>query len=86
MAVCGIVPVFVSCKTCEISTEALNELAILRDRFGGNIAKAVIVTTRHCRAITRHRAAELNINVIDCDDLVSGHIGSHIAGMMKNDT
>ena len=40
----GITPVFISCKTCMIRTEALNELAVLRDRFGGEIARAAIVT------------------------------------------
>ena len=69
MAMQGIFPTFISCKTCSIETEALNELAILRDRFGGEAARAVIVTTQRCQSITRHRAAELNIDVIDLDDL-----------------
>lgn len=33
MATCGVRPIFISCKTCDVKTEALNELAILRDRF-----------------------------------------------------
>lgn len=74
----GIFPVFISCKTCAITTEALNELAILRDRFGGEAAKAVIVTTQRCRSITRHRAAELNIGVIDLDDLKEGRLSDTI--------
>ena len=72
VAVQGIRPVFISCKTNEIRTEALNELAILRDRFGGKGSRAVIVTsaiaTRN-RAVMRRRAAELNIEVIEWDDL-----------------
>ena len=28
--------VFISCKTCAVDTDAINELAILRDRFGGD--------------------------------------------------
>ena len=35
MAARGVIPLFLSCKACDIKTEALNELAILRDRFGG---------------------------------------------------
>ncbi len=85
MAMQGILPAFISCKTCEVTTEALNELAILRDRFGGNGAKAAIVTARNCRAITRHRASELDIDVIDLDDLKAGNIGGHIVSMMRRD-
>ena len=72
MAVHGIQPVFISCKTSEIRTEALNELAILRDRFGGKGSRAVIATsaaaTRN-RAPMRRRAAELGIEVIEWNDL-----------------
>ena len=63
MATCGVRPIFISCKTCDVKTEALNELAILRDRFGGQIARAAIVTAM------RHRAMELGIDVIDLEDL-----------------
>ena len=72
VAVQGIHPVFISCKTCEIRTEALNELAILRDRFGGKWSRAVIVTSASAtksRAPMRRRAAELNIEVIEWNDL-----------------
>lgn len=74
MASRGIEPLFISCKTNRLTTDALNELAILRDRFGGKLANAVIVTTQHCRAITRHRADELDIRVIDIDDLKEGRL------------
>ena len=83
MAMKGIMPIFVSCKTCEIDTDALNELAILRDRFGGESAKAVIVTTKNCRNVTRHRAAELDISVIDRNDLTSENIASIISTLAK---
>ena len=72
MAVRGVQPVFISCKTCEIKTEALNELAILRDRFGGKGSRAVIVTSApgaRGRAVMRQRAAELGIEVIEWNDL-----------------
>ena len=83
MAMQGIVPVFISCKTCDVSTEALNELAILRDRFGGEAAKAAIVTAQRCRNVTRHRAAELHIDVIDLDDLKANHTAEQILSMMQ---
>ncbi|MBR3739552.1 MAG: DUF1887 family protein [Clostridia bacterium] len=72
MAVRGVQPIFISCKTCEIKTEALNELAVLRDRFGGKGSRAVIVTSApgaRSRAVMRQRAAELGIEVIEWNDL-----------------
>ncbi len=84
MAMYGVFPLFISCKTCDISTEALNELAILRDRFGSGIAKAAIVTTKTCRSITRHRADELDITVIDIEDIKSARIKDIIVSLMKN--
>lgn len=83
MVMQGILPTFVSCKTCEIDTDALNELAILRDRFGGHGARAAIVTTQICRGITRHRAAELNVRVIDRGDLLGVGIGAHIRALAE---
>ena len=71
MATSGVVPCFISCKTCALQTEALNELAILRDRFGGEVARAAIVTAERCRGAARHRAVELGIDVIDLEDLGS---------------
>ena len=82
MATRGIVPVLISCKTCDVSTEALNELAILRDRFGGAISRAVIVTAERCRAITRHRASELGIDVIDLDDLKAHRVKQQLVELM----
>lgn len=72
MAVQGIQPVFISCKTSEIKTEALNELAILRDRFGGKGSRAIIVTSAAVtknRAPMRRRASELGIEVIEWSDI-----------------
>ena len=79
----GITPVFISCKTCMLRTEALNELAVLRDRFGGEIARAAIVTAEPAGASARNRAAELNIRIIDLNDLEDGAIGQSIHSLMK---
>ena len=70
----GVVPLFISCKTCDVRTEALNELAILKDRFGGNMAKAAIVTAERVKTVTRNRAAELGISIIDLNDLKRDHL------------
>ncbi len=81
----GTLPLFISCKTCEIKTEALNELAILRDRFGGKGAKAAIVTTELCGAAARHRAAQLGITVIDREEMENGTVARRLRVIMKVD-
>lgn len=69
MATRGTAPLFVSCKTCAIKTEALNELAVLRDRFGSEMARAAIVTAERANSAVRQRAQRLNIHVFDIEDL-----------------
>jgi len=83
MAARGVVPLFLSCKACDIKTEALNELAILRNRFGGKGAKAVIVTTEPCHSAARHRAAQLGIAVIDLEELKTGQLVHRLKVIMK---
>lgn len=83
MAARGVIPLFLSCKTSDIKTEALNELAILRDRFGGKGAKAAIVTTEPCNAAARHRAAQLGIAVIDLEELREGQLVQRLKVIMK---
>ena len=79
----GVTPVFISCKTCGVKTEALNELAVLRDRFGGQIAKAAIVTAERGGTPMRNRAAELGIMVIDLNDLLAGRIQQRLRTLMR---
>ena len=83
MATRGVVPLFISCKVSDIKTEALNELAILRDRFCGKGAKAAIVSTERCNAAARHRAAQLGIAVIDRDELESGKLAYRLKVILK---
>ena len=83
MATMGVLPLFISCKVSDIKTEALNELAILRDRFGGKGAKAAIVSTERCNAACRHRAAQLGITVIDRDELENGALVHRLKVIMK---
>ena len=81
MCVRGVMPLFISCKTCEIKTEALNELAILRDRFGGKGSRAAIVTSASAtrsRRVMLKRAAELNIEVIEWEDIALYHLMSKL--------
>ena len=79
----GITPVFISCKTSEVRTEALNELAVLRDRFGGQIARAAIVTSESGGIAMRNRAAELGIAVIDIHDLTPRRLTARIRNLVR---
>lgn len=79
----GIVPIFISCKACEVKTEALNELSILAERFGGKGAKAAIATTEPLTASARHRAAQLGIAVIDLEELQAGKAAERLKVIMK---
>jgi hypothetical protein len=83
MAARGVIPLFISCKTSDVKTEALNELAILRDRFGGKGAKAAIVSTEPCNAAARHRAAQLGIAVIDLEELKGKQLVQRLKVIMK---
>ena len=82
MAVQEATPVFISCKTCAVDTDAINELAILRDRFGGDAAKAFIVSTENCRTITRRRAEALNIRIITLSDLRNCGLAEQIRSLI----
>ncbi|MBR0207769.1 MAG: DUF1887 family protein [Oscillospiraceae bacterium] len=79
----GVVPLFISCKTCDVKTEALNELAVLRDRFGGEMARAVIVTAERGNARMRSRAAELDIQVIELSDLAADRLRHRLRNCMN---
>ena len=83
-ATSGLIPVFLSCKTCEVKTEALNELAILRDRFGGQMARAAVVTSELGGSAMRSRAAELGIDVIDRTELEPQRLLPRLRGMLRN--
>ena len=80
----GVTPVFISCKTCDVKTEALNELAILRDRFGGKMARAAIVTAECGGTAMRNRASELGIMVIDLNDLTAGRIDKRLKNLVRD--
>jgi len=74
-------PLLLSCKACPVKTEAVNELAVLRDRFGGQMAAAAVVTTYPCRAVTRRRAMELGMDIIDRTDLSEGRLLSRLKAL-----
>ncbi len=63
----GINPVFVSCKTRAPFNEDLNELYAIKEKFGGDFAKAIIVTTKPVdrNSPIYERAQALGIGIID---------------------
>lgn len=63
------VPVFVSCKNGEVHKEALYELDIVADKFGGKYAKKVLVSTymsfnEKGRKHLKTRANDMNIELV----------------------
>lgn len=71
----GITPVFISCKVGNPSGTALNEILVLAQRFGGETAKAVLVTASDFSKETPsmyQRARDLGVYVIERDDIASG--------------
>jgi hypothetical protein len=55
----------------------------LRDRFGGKIARAAIVTAEKGGAAMRNRASELGIDVFDLDDL-NNILNRHFDKRLRN--
>ena len=63
--------------------KAKTQILQFRDRFGGEIAPAAIVTAEPAGASARNRAAELNIRVIDLNDLEDGLLGQDVQSLMN---
>ncbi len=65
----GVKPVFISCKNGELKKEALYELDTVANRFGGEYAKRIIVTTDVGTSFNGYkyilqRAQDMNIKII----------------------
>ncbi len=74
MAVMGIKPIFISCKTRAPINEDLNELYAIRERFGGELACAVLATTKRVERESPiyERARAMGIEIIHEQDLDFG--------------
>ncbi len=81
----GPTPVFISCKTGVPNTQALNELDVLRERYGGYWAKGVLATMSrlsHVNPAVYRRAADMGIYVLQQEDVTGGDLAEkllHIA-------
>ena len=75
MAVNGIKPIFISCKTRAPINEDLNELYAIRERFGGELACAVLATTKRVERESPiyERARAMGIEIIHEKDLDFGN-------------
>ena len=68
----GITPLFISCKLGIPSLLALIEIDTLTKRFGGSLAKAVLVTATPLREIpeaTHQRAADMGVALLGAGEL-----------------
>lgn len=63
----GVMPVFVSCKTRSPINDDLNELYTIKQKFGGELAKAVLATTKFVGDDwpVAERAKEMGIFILD---------------------
>lgn len=63
----GVMPVFVSCKTRVPVNDDLNELYTIKQKFGGELAKAVLATTKFVGNDwpVAQRAKEMGIFILD---------------------
>lgn len=68
----GVTPVFISCKMGQPTPLALSEIRLLSGRFGGELAKTVLLTASDVYGQNRalyNRARELGVAVIDKNDI-----------------
>lgn len=77
-------PVFISCKAGNLNTQILNEIFMIKQRFGIGDARAAVVTlsdVSNTSPATWQRAADLNITIIEEGDLQSGRLGEILSEM-----
>ena len=81
-----LVPVFISCKNGEVHKEALYELSIMAERFGGEYARKILLTSyvntdSDSKKYLLQRASDMGIKVIDGVDKMSKE---EFAGELKS--
>lgn len=73
LLMCGIRPVFISCKTSVPTTENLNEIELYAKKLGGSQAVAMLVTTTDVKKqepIVYYRARELGVILVQREVLL----------------
>lgn len=77
----GPTPVFISCKTGTPNTQALNELQVLTERYGGYWARGVLATMSRLAQVNPavyRRAADMGIYVLQYEDLTDGRLAERL--------
>ncbi|MBO5410174.1 MAG: DUF1887 family protein [Clostridia bacterium] len=76
----GVVPYFISCKTRMPVNEDLNELYALKENFGGELAVAIMATTKYVDADTPiyERAKAMGIGIIDERNFRNGTVAERL--------
>ncbi|MEA4833186.1 MAG: hypothetical protein VB118_11300 [Oscillospiraceae bacterium] len=86
----GYIPLFISCKTSEPSIEAINELYLYANHFGGAGAKCAIVTLGDMKSKQVYfsgidkRAHDLGISLIDYADIRDGFLAKKLQEAIGN--
>ena len=79
-------PLFISCKLSEVTKEALYEIKIMADRFGGRDTPCAVVS---CAQLLRYspdiykKGMDLGIAIIDGDDLQNGRLAAQCIKAVK---
>ena len=78
---CGVEPVFISCKTRMPTNEDLNELYAIKDNFGGELAIAIMATTKYVDTDSPvyERAKAMGIGMIDERNFKGGTVAKRLA-------
>lgn len=78
---CGVEPVFISCKTRMPTNEDLNELYAIKDNFGGELAVAIMATTKYVSTDSPvyERAKAMGIGMIDERNFKGGTVAKRLA-------
>lgn len=77
---CGVEPVFISCKTRMPTNEDLNELYAIKENFGGELALAIMATTKYVDTDSPvyERAKAMGIGMIDERNFKSGGVAKRL--------
>ncbi len=81
LVICGITPVFISCKMGTPTPLALSEIKILSEKFGGGQTRTVVLTAadvHHDNRPLAQRAEDLDIDLLDRSDLARGDLPSRL--------
>lgn len=76
----GVVPFFISCKTRLPMNEDLNELYAIKQNFGGELAVAIMATTKYVDTDTPiyERAKAMGIGIIDERNFKNGTVAQRL--------